>query len=203
MRHHLSRAVVVGWIMAVATGSSAHALAPTYRVIKDQSTLSFVGVQQGEQFTGVIKDFVATVRYAASDLAGSLLDVVIHLRSLDTRSSERDQALATADWFAISQFPDATFRTVAIRQTVNGPVGDADLTIKGRTKRIAFPFVWAQTVHGATLDARVRLNRLDFGLGSGEWVDATVVGHQVDVIVHLTLIATPSVPATVAQPLRR
>ena len=82
-----------------------------------------------------------------------------------------------------------------MRATATGAVADADVTIKGRTKRIAFPFTWSGRAGGATLDARVTLDRLDFGLGAGEWADESMVGRKVDVIVHLTL-GPPAVPAT-------
>jgi polyisoprenoid-binding protein YceI len=202
MGQWLSRGLIV-WFAVVVWMLPAYAVAPLYQVIKSQSTLSFVGLQEGDKFTGMFKDFSATIHYAATDLPGSSLDVVIHLPSLDTRSLERDQALISADWFDVGRFPDAKFRTVGIRQTASGPVGDADLTIKGRTKRIAFPFVWKTTAGGATLDARASLNRLDFGLGAGEWADAGIIGHSVEVVVHLVLTAVPSVTVPAAQSNRR
>jgi polyisoprenoid-binding protein YceI len=172
--------------------------APLYAVVPAQSSLSFVGTQQGEKFTGAIRDFDARIEYSADDLATSKLDVTIHMKSLDTKSPDRDQALATADWFDFAKFPTATFRTVAIRTTPAGPVGDADLTIKGRTKRIAFPFAWKAGNTGATLDARVTLDRLDFGLGAGDWADESMVGRKVEVVVHLTL-AAPATPVPQAK----
>ena len=105
----------------------------------------------------------------------------------------------TADWFDVAHFPVATFRTVAMRATPTGVVADADLSIKGRTKRIVFPFAWKATGTGATLDARVTLDRLDFGLGGGEWADESTVARKVDVVVHLTL-GPPAIPAPPAKP---
>jgi polyisoprenoid-binding protein YceI len=177
----------------VLAGVAAPALpAPRYVVVPAQSTLNFVGTQQGEKFTGAIRDFDANIAYAADDLAGSSLDVTIRVKSIDTKSPDRDQALVTADWFDAAKFPTATFRTVAIRMTPAGPVGDADLVIKGHTKRIAFPFAWKPAAGGATLDARVMLDRLDFGLGGGEWADDSMVGRKVEVVVHLALAAQPA-----------
>jgi polyisoprenoid-binding protein YceI len=178
-----------------AVGAAPARAAPAYAVVPAQSSLSFVGTQQGEKFTGVIRDFDARIAYAADDLAHSALDVTIRMKSIDSKSPDRDQALATADWFDFAKFPTASFRTVAIRSTPAGPVGDADLTIKGRTKRIAFPFLWKAVGGGATLDARVTLDRLDFGLGTGDWADESTVGHKVDVVVHLTLAAAPPAAA--------
>jgi len=174
--------------------AAAATAAPLYAVVPAQSSLGFVGTQQGEKFTGTIRDFDARIEYAAEDLATSRLDVTMRLKSMDTKSPDRDQALATADWFDFARFPTATFRTVAIRATPSGPVGDADLTIKGRTKRIAFPFAWKAAGSGATLDARVTLDRLDFGLGLGDWADESTVGRKVEVVVHLTLAAAAPAP---------
>jgi cytochrome b561 len=187
------RAVLVA--AAVAAASPVRA-APAYTVVPAQSSLSFVGTQQGEKFTGLIRDFDARIGYAAEDPAHSALDVTIRLKSIDSKSPDRDQALATADWFDFAKFPTATFRTVAIRVTPAGPVGDADLTIKGHTKRIAFPFTWKAAGAGATLDARVTLDRLDFGLGAGDWADESTVGRKVEVVVHLTLAGAPPAVAT-------
>jgi polyisoprenoid-binding protein YceI len=179
--------------MAILAGAPAIA-APLYPVVPAQSSLSFIGTQQGEKFTGAIRDFDARIEFDPNDLATSKLDVTIRMKSLDTKSPDRDQALATADWFDFAKFPTATFRTVAIRATPTGLVGDADLTIKGRTKRIEFPFAWKLSTTGATLDARVTLDRLDFGLGAGDWADESMVGRKVEVVVHLTL-AAPATPA--------
>ena len=189
--------------LAALLGAIAPAgAAPHYAVVPTQSSLGFVGTQQGEKFSGAIRDFDARIDYAPDDLAGSKLDVTIRMKSLDTQSPDRDQALATADWFDYAKFPTATFRTVAIRATPTGPVGDADLVIKGHTKRIAFPFTWKAAGTGATLDARVTLDRLDFGLGAGDWADDSTIGRKVEVVVHLTLAAAAAAtpPATKGPP---
>jgi len=192
-------ALVLGWMAATASA------APSYPVVAAQSSLTFIGSQQGERFTGAFRSFDARIEYAAEDLAGSRFDVTIPLKSLDTRSTERDQALVTADWFDVAHFPAATFRTVAMRATPSGVVADADLSIKGRTKRIVFPFSWKAAGTGAMLDAHVTLDRLDFGLGGGEWADDATVGRKIDVVVHLTLAAPvpPAGKATAKVPAKR
>jgi polyisoprenoid-binding protein YceI len=193
----IGRALAAGLALG-ACGATAIA-APLYTVAPAQSSLSFIGTQQGEKFTGIIRDYSAKVQYAADDLPGSVLDVTIGVKSIDTKSPDRDQAIGGPDWFDFAKYPTATFRTAAIRATPTGPVGDADLTIKGRTKRIAFPFAWKATATGATLDARVTLDRIDFGLGTGDWADESMVGRNVDVVVHLTL-TSPAPPSPGAAP---
>ena len=179
-----------GWPVALAAFATfaAPAAPVAYTVDPAQSSLTFVGTQQGEKFTGTIKSFRAAVRYAPTELAASTLDVSMDLKSIDTRSGERDAALATAIWFDYAHTPTATFKSVGpLRATRDGAVADADLVIKGKTKRIAFPFRFTANGATANLDARVTLDRLDFGLGAGEWADDSVIGHKVDVVVHLVL----------------
>jgi polyisoprenoid-binding protein YceI len=185
------RAAWLPAMIATLAGAAASAAPTTYAVDPAQSSLTFIATQQGEKFTGTIKSLRASVRYSPTELAASSLDVSMDLKSIDTRSGERDAALATAVWFDYAHTPIATFKSVGpLRQTRDGAVADADLVIKGRTKRITFPFRFAASGAMATLDARVTLDRLDFGLGAGEWADDSVIGHKVDVVVHLVLKAT-------------
>lgn len=174
-------------MLALCRGFAA---VPVYP-LQSASQLQFQGTQQGEKFTGLISRFEARIAYDPANAVSSSFDVTMQLKSMDSRNAERDQAMQTADWFDVSHYPVATFRTVAFRTTPQGTVADADLTIKGRTKRIVFPFQWLKTATGATLDARVTVDRLDFGLGAGEWADDSLVGRKVDVIVHLVLLSPP------------
>ena len=191
------RAVHLMW--ALLLSGAAHAAKPIVAApvplysVQPASTLQFQGTQQGERFTGRVMTFDARIAFDPARLAESSFDVSMQLKSLDSRNAERDQAMQTADWFDVARYPVATFRTVAFRSTSQGLVADADLTIKGRTKRIVFPFQWQPGTGLATLDARVSLDRLDFGLGAGEWADDSLVGRRVDVLVHLQLIR-PALP---------
>jgi polyisoprenoid-binding protein YceI len=174
-------------IAALLVPGLALALPPLMEPELAKSSLSFVGSQQGEKFTGTIPHYKAQIRYAAAELASSTLEVSIDLHGIDTRASERDEALAGADWFDVAHFPTASFRSKAVRMTAQGPVADAELTLHGKTKAIVFPFRYAESPGAATLDGKVTLDRRDFGLGLGEWADESVVAHAVEVNVHLSL----------------
>jgi len=59
---------------------------------------------------------------------------------------------------------------------------------------IKFPFSMVPGAEGRMkLTAKVTLNRMDFGIGSGDWADDSTIGHKVDVDVSLILMATPPV----------
>jgi len=177
--------------LALIVPCAAHA-ATTWVVDPAHSTLSFATTQQGEKFTGSFGKFEALIQYDEKDIADSKLEVNIDVKSADTHSRDRDQTLASADWFDTAHQPTATFRSVAMRMTARGPTADADLTIKGKTERIAFPFKFTVNGSDATLDGQVTLDRIAFGLGTGEWADESVVGRKVDVTTHLVLHAAPA-----------
>ena len=171
---------------------------PVYVAVPTQSSLTFIGTQQGERFTGVIRDFDARVTFAPEQLATSRIDVTMRLKSMSTGNAERDAALGDPAWFDFAHAPTATFRSTAMRPSAGGATADADLVIKGRSKHLLFPFTFRASGATATLDARVTLDRLDFAVGGGEWADDSVVGRKCDVVVHLVL--APAAPSTHATP---
>lgn len=189
--------LAAGWLIAAAPIAVVHAEPPGYVAIAGQSSLTFNGTQQGEKFTGAFRDFDAQVAYAPDQLGSSGITATIRMKSLDSKSPDRDSALAATEWFDFAKYPVATFRTEAIRMTPAGPMAEALLTIKSTTRRIAFPFVLRTDAAKTVLDAKVTLDRLEFGVGAGEWADESVAGRKVDVAVHLVLTAAS--PAAAAK----
>ena len=170
---------------ALLASSAAHSADYTMRA----GTLKFSGQQQGEAFEGRFDTFTPLIQFDAAALAASKLDVSIDLASADTRNSERDDTLKGSDFFAIADFPKARFVTQAIRAVdATHFEADATLTIRDKTVALKFPFAFEPNADGARLKARVTLDRLAFGIGSGDWADASMIGHQVEVNVDLSLV---------------
>ena len=91
--------------------------------------------------------------------------VTIAAASIDTRQTRRDTHLRSADFFDTGNYPDITFTADGIRPSGQGVAVSGVLTVRGRTRPLSFDA--AASVHGdgeIWLDARVRVNRTDFGL---------------------------------------
>jgi len=91
--------------------------------------------------------------------------VTITAASIDTRQTRRDTHLRSADFFDTGNYPDITFTVAGIRPSGQGVAVTGALTVRGRTRPLSFDA--AASVHGdgeIWLDARVRVNRTDFGL---------------------------------------
>lgn len=164
------------------------ALARDWNVDMAKSSLGFEGSYQGGAFAGKFKQWTAAIAYDEADLAHAKFDVTVQLSSVDTGSSERDQTLATADFFDTAKFPQAHFVTSGFNRDAAGDViADGMLTIRDQSKPVALKVKFAVSGGATTLDVATTLKRLDFGLGnSNDWAD---ISPNIDVHGHLVLSA--------------
>ena len=172
-------------IVAMVLLLPAAVFARDWQVDAAKSTLTFKGTYQGESFDGKFKKFEATIAYDAADLSKSKFDVSIDLKSADTGSGERDETLATSDFFDTGKTPSAHFVTESFGQAGDGVEAKGTLTIRNASKPVTLKVKFAQSGNTATLDVDTTLQRADFGLGNGsDWAD---IGADVPVHGHLVL----------------
>lgn len=164
------------------------AFAREWKMDAAHSSLTFTGTYQGEQFKGRFKRFAAKIDYDPADLAHSKFDVTVDIASVDTANTERDQALPGNAFFDTAQFPKAHFATTRFRKGANGEVlADGTLSLRGASKPVTLVVKFVPHGEGATLDVETQLRRLDFGIGSGDWTDTSMIGNDVTVRGHLLL----------------
>lgn len=164
------------------------ALARDWHVDAAKSTLGFKGVYQGDAFAGTFKTFNAKIAYDAAHLDAAKFDVTVDLASVDTGSGERDQTLATADFFDSGKFPQAHFVSEALSKSAGGGVeAKGTLTIRNQAKPVLLKVTFVDNGTTATLDVDTTLKRADFGLGNGsDWAD---ISADIPVHGHLVLAA--------------
>ena len=165
------------------------AVAATQWTLQPQeSKLTFVGIQAGAEFEGTFQRFTADIRFDPQDLAGSHFDVKIDMSSVDSRDSERDDTIKSDDLFAVKQFPTAHY--VTGRFTSKGGnkfAGAGKLTLRNVTRDVPVEFTFEQKNGSAWLKGSAQLQRLDFGVGQGDWKDTENVGNEVKVNFVLLL----------------
>jgi polyisoprenoid-binding protein YceI len=152
------------------------------------STLRFIGESQGEAFTGRFERFTPTIAFDPAALASARFDVAIDVASANTDNEERDMQLNDAAFFDPEQHPQARYvatRFEAIGNDKYRALGE--LTLRGVTRPVALEFSWTQDGSGARLVGDAVLNRLDFGVGSGEWEDPEAIALEVRVHTELVL----------------
>lgn len=177
---------------------AAAPVVPVWQIVKQDSTIGFEGTQMGAPFQGTFKSFDGTIAFDPANLAASKADITIHMDSADANSTDRNKYLPMADWFNTAQFPDARFVTTAIEQGLdkNQYVAKGNLTIRDVTLPITLPFKLDITKNEAgesvaKMNGGATLNRLDFGVGQGEWKDTSSVANPVKITISLTAIHKP------------
>jgi polyisoprenoid-binding protein YceI len=163
------------------------AAAADYTVQPASSTLGFSGTFQGETFPGHFGQWSAAISYDPANLAASKFDVTVQLASVKTGDSDRDSALPGEAFFDVAKFPEARFVTSGFRRDGSQVIADGTLTLRGVSKPVNLQVNFARQGSGATLDVAGAVQRLDFGVGSGEYADTSVIGAQVKITAHLQL----------------
>jgi polyisoprenoid-binding protein YceI len=189
----MSRFIVAAAAVALAlaaTAASAAGTVPRFAADPQQSRLEFTGVQAGAEFKGVFHKFAATVEFAPDSLESSRIDVQIDLNSVDTMDKDRDATIRGKDIFDVAHQPTAHYVTKSITKTAAGFSAVGSLTLHGVTKDVPIDFQF-QDAGGPKLNGSAKLNRLDFGVGQGDWKSTEWVGNAVKVSFSLVLKPVP------------
>ena len=173
-------------LLALALPTAA--LAADYNV-QPASTLGFTGSFQGASFDGSFKQWHAAISYDPAQLASAKFDVDVTMASVAVSDKDQQGALPGKDFFDVAQYPTAHFVTTGFRQAGGKVIADGKLTLRGITKPVSLAVTFKPQGKNATLDVDGTLKRLDFGVGSGDYADTSVIGADVKVHAHLVLVS--------------
>lgn len=164
------------------------ALAEDYRQVAG-STLAFAGEYDGETFSGTFPEFRTTLRFDPDHPEDARLDVVIPLASVDTNSSERDDTLRDAAFFAVARHPEAHYTAKGFRADGDGGyVAEGTLELRGVSAPVTLRMEW-HPGERPVLEARASVSRTRFGVGSGDWADTSILPDAIAVSARVVLAA--------------
>jgi len=173
-------------ILWLAFSAAAFAAEPArWTIDYGASKLGFTAEQAEARFDGSFGKFDADVRFDPSALGDSRAEVSIDTASVATANSDRDSVLRGDGWFESPKFPNARFVAKEFAKTNDGFEARGDLTIRTTSVPVKFVFTVAQTGNRVELNGTAELDRLAFGLGTGEWADPKAIGTKVTVVVKL------------------
>lgn len=146
---------------------------------------------------GRFAEFSGNVQLDPADLTTAKLDVNINVASIDTRVTDRDNHLRSADFFDAANHPAITFTSRKVEQQGDAYRVVGDLTIRGVTREVPLTV----SLEGQAKDpwgnqrmafaATAKINRADFGLTWNAALEAggVVVGEEVKITIDVELIA--------------
>jgi len=148
---------------------------------------------------GRFTDFDGTVLFDPDDLDASSVTATIDIASITTDNQARDEHLRNPDFFDAETYPTMTFVSRTIENREGQLVATGDLTMRDVTREIELPFELSGPVPGMRgetrygVDARIELNRQDFGVSWNRTLDTggLLVSDRVRVEIHLEILTQP------------
>ncbi len=174
--------------LALIAGQSS--VAASWRANEKAGRLTFEATQAGARFTGEFSRFVADVAFNPSAPSECRFDVTIDTASAGTGESQRDGLLRGQDFFWVDRYPNASYQGSACRSEGAGFTLKGQLLLRGVARPVTLQFHFEpDSGGGGTLTGKAVVQRLDFGVGQGEWEGTEWVGNEVTVRFDLTLSA--------------
>lgn len=144
---------------------------------------------------GSFSDYAGTITYDPADLTTFKAEATIQAKSIDTRNTQRDEHLRSADFLDVGQFPTITF----VSKELTGANGEitlsGNLTIHGITKEVSFPVEMSGPVKSPYgdmaigLTGQVTINRQDYGVKWNKALDNGGVALADKVVINVDLEA--------------
>lgn len=143
------------------------------------STLVFAGSYQGEVFTGRLPGFSTRLSFDPQQLAAARLDVDIPLATATTANADYDSEMRGDAFFATTRFPRAHYSATRFRSLGgNRYAADGTLDLHGVSKPVTLAFSWSPGKR-PVLTGKASVKRLDFGIGSGDWADTSLIPDEI------------------------
>jgi polyisoprenoid-binding protein YceI len=140
------------------------------------------GINTGGDFSGLKGQIV----FSPEKPADCKFDVTVSASTIDTDNEMRDKNLVSNEYFDAAKYPVIKLVSTKISKTNKTADGfyffTGDLTIKGVTKNISFPFQVKKISDNYLFTANFDIDRTDFGVGEKN----IVLSNKVSVSLSVT-----------------
>lgn len=177
------RILLFAWLLALA---APVAMAADYAQASG-STLTFSGSYQGEHFLGRFPGFATRLSFDPAKPEKGWLEVVIPLTTASTGIGDYDGELRGPSFFDSARFAQARYSARGFRSLGGGRyAADGTLSLRGIDKPVTLEFTWTPGPD-PVLDGVAIVQRLDFGVGSGDWADTDTLPNAIAIETRVVL----------------
>jgi polyisoprenoid-binding protein YceI len=147
---------------------------------------------------GSFEQFDVTVT-APENPNEATIEATIDVASISTKQAQRDEHLRTSDFFAAAEHPQMRFASTSFHPEPDGTFTvEGELTLRGVTKPVTLTGDFGGiTADGygqtkAGVEARTKINRLDFGVSGNVALEAggMTLGNEVTITFDLQFVLT-------------
>ena len=160
---------MVKYLFILLMMSALNGRAQNYAPVDEGSKVHFVIKNFGIGTGGDFKGLAGQITFLPENVAGSKFNVSISSSTVDTDNSMRDKSLVSDEYFDAAKFP--TIKLVSTKIEKTNKTGDGyyyftgNLTIKGVTKAISFPFQAKKVNNDYLFTGNFEIDRTEFGVG--------------------------------------
>jgi len=154
-----------------------------------KSQIGFSVTEMGVSVKGQFKRFTAKIDLDPAKLDRATAQVTVDIDSIDSGSDEGDETARDPAWLDALHFPQATFKSSAVRALGEDRYeARGTLSIRGSAREVAVPFTLKPQADGsAVATGGFKIRRTDFGIGGGKWNEGDLVADEVPVQFRLVL----------------
>lgn len=175
------------WIalITVAASSAAFAAEECYTADAANGTVIFRVMQSGAPYTGNFRRFAGEACFAQGRL--TRIDATLDPASVDTGLPELDAGLKGVDFFDVREFPSVTFASTSVQAQGDAQLTRGMLEIKGNRREAKVLLHTQKQGDKMSLSGSFTLDRLQYGIGMGEWTNTKWLGAEVRLDINATL----------------
>lgn len=177
---------------AAATDAASTAGGTTTNVIKEKSSIEWVGAKVTRDHNGKFNAFDGSIAYAGNQPSGVSFD--IDLNSIESDDPKLTAHLKSPDFFDVAKYPKATFTSTSLTPATAGTANGAThelrgtLDMHGMKKDVTIPVKAEVTPEGVHTTSEFTINRHDWGISYKGMADDLIKDN---VLIKLNLLFPP------------
>lgn len=184
--------VIISMVLGVS--GMAYSETPKWKIDPAHAGIYFSIDHIFSKVKGHFNDFDAEIYFDPNNLEQSRADFSVKVDSIDTNNTKRDGHLQSDDFFSAKNYPDMHFESsVVTHMRDNLYTLEGTMTIKDVSRNVKLPFKFLGTKPNpfnpkqevAGFELNMTIDRFDYNVGSGKFLDLGVVGKYVDVLITL------------------
>jgi polyisoprenoid-binding protein YceI len=180
----MMRAVV---LLAASAWLPASYAEECYRADDHNGSVSFEVKQAGAAFRGKFRRFGGEVCLLQGRT--TRIDVSLDPATVEAGLPEIDAALKDTDFFAVDRYPRIVYTSQSVEARGSTQLAHGVLEIKGKRHNLDVPFSVQREGGNPIVSGTLTLNRLEYGIGIGEWSNTKWLGGEVNVEFRAMLSA--------------
>ena len=168
-------------------GLAAPALAAEdcYRADAAGGEVAFHVLQAGAPFVGRFRRYSGEACLAQGRI--SRITATLDPASVETGLPELDANLLKADFFDVVSYPSVTFSGSSVQSQGDAYTVRGTLGIKDNKREVTVVLHARQAGGKLSISGSITLDRLQYGIGTGEWTNTKWLGAEVKVDIDATL----------------